>query len=159
MPQTQFAQRFQAYFAKEVAEKAASSLANGAEMGFQILGPEGTELECFCFRRQAGRNQVTEGASANPQLLFKMTEAAAEAILADPADEIGQIGVNIAKLILSPDATRRVSIHFKAGFFTLFTQGYLGVVTAGGGHFATYLASKGLSGMGAIKAALKKKAE
>ena len=51
---------------------------------------------------------------------------------------------------------KKVSVKFKAGFLTLFSKGYLGILTAGGSQFASFLASKGLNGMGAIKEALKK---
>ncbi|MCM2323328.1 MAG: hypothetical protein NDJ90_08715 [Oligoflexia bacterium] len=159
MGQDTLTQRFQTYFDRDVAQKAASSLANGAQIEIQIQGGDGKPAETFTFTRENRKNRIVPGPAAEPQLLFLLTEQAAEAILSDPSQEIGPIGVGIAKLILSPDASRRVSIRFKAGFLTLFTQGYFGVVTAGGAHFASYLASKGLNGMGAIKAALKKKAD
>ena len=49
-----------------------------------------------------------------------------------------------------------MKVEFKAGFLTLFTKGYFGIITAGGSSFSGHLASLGLNGMGAIKAALKK---
>lgn len=143
-------ERFTAYFERDVAQKAAASLSNGVEIEFK------TEGETFTFTRAGGRNKIVSGAPRDPQLQFILTDAAAEAILADPSEDIGAIGVNIARLIVSADGSKRVSIRFKAGFLTLFSKGYLGVLTAGGAQFASYLASRGLNGMGAIKAALKK---
>ncbi len=87
--------------------------------------------------------------------MFHVTPRAADEILNDPAQDIGSIGVNIAKLALSTDANRRVAVQFKAGFLTLFSKGYFGVLKTGGAVFGQFLASKGLSGMEAIKAALK----
>lgn len=158
-PSTQaqsFFPRFEKYFQKPVAQQAAHSLADGAEMEFQVATSDGKVLERFTFTREGGRNKLVPSPARSPQLLFTLTPPAAGAILDDPAEDIGPIGVNIAKLIVSTDANRRVSIQFKAGFFSLFQKGYFGVITAGGSQFASYLASRGLSGMGAIKAALKK---
>lgn len=157
MTNPELTQRFGAYFDREVARNAAASLSNGVEMELQVLDEAGKAASVVTFTKVAGKNQVREGKASDPQIVFTMTPAAAEAILGDTSEDIGAIGVNIAKLILSPDANRRVGIQMKAGFLSLFSKGYFGVVTAGGGAFASFLASKGLNGMGAIKAALGKK--
>jgi len=151
-----YVQRFGRYFARDVAEKAAKTLADGAEMEFCIESSDGTRLETFSFIKSQGSNQCRPTSAASPQLVFRMTPLAAEAILEDPSEEIGIIGVHIAKWIVSPDANKKVHIQFKAGFLTLFNKGYWGVITAGGTDFATFLASKGLSGIGALKNVLSK---
>ena len=143
-------ERFGDYFARPVAENAAKSLGNGAEIEFRIGA-----AEIFTFTRQAGRNAVRAGAAGDPQVVFALSATAAEEILADSSEDIGQIGVQIAKLIVSPDANRRVSVKLKTGFLTLWNKGYFGVIAAGGGPFAAFLASKGLNGLGAIKDTLK----
>jgi len=153
-----YTERFQQYFSREVAQKAAKSLSNGVEMEFQIQSAA-TDLnadETFTFTKTQGRNQIVAGPAKSPQVRFTLTLAAADHILADPSEEIGQIGVNIAKMILSGDAGKKVSFKIHAGFLSLMTQGYFGVVTAGGAAFASFLASHGLNGLGAIKAAFKK---
>jgi len=151
-----FTPRFSEYFNREVAQSAAKSIADGAEMLFQIAGSDGKVQESFTFTRSGGKNQIVATPAQSPHLVFTLTPSAAEQVLSDPSDEIGAIGINIMKLVTSPDANRRVSVKLKAGFITLFTQGYFGVITTGGGAFASFLASKGLNGMGAIKSALKK---
>lgn len=143
-------ERFSTYFDREIAQKAAKSLSNGAEIEIQIDG------ETFTFTKADGKNQVSPGPAKDPQVVFTMTPKAAEAILTDTTEEIGAIGVNILKLIVSKESDRRVQVKLKAGFLTLFSKGYFGVLTAGGSEFAGYLASRGLNGMDAIKAALKK---
>jgi hypothetical protein len=145
-----FHERFSKYFDREVAEKAARPLSDGVEIEFRVAE------EIFTFTRESGRNQIKTGPAKDPQLLFSLTPAAAESILTDPSDEIGTIGVNILKLMVAPDDTRKVSIWFKAGFLTLFSKGYLGVLATGGSQFAAFLASRGLTGLGAIKAAINK---
>jgi hypothetical protein len=145
-----YADRFSQYFDREVAQKAAKSLTDGAEMQFQV----GSEV--FTFTKVSGKNAIKPEAARDPQLIFTLTPGAADAILADPAEEIGQIGVNIAKMIAHHDADKKVSVKFKAGFLTLFAKGYLGIVTAGGSQLASFMASKGLNGISGIKDALKK---
>ena len=145
-----YASRFEKYFARAVAQKAAKSISDGAEMEFQV-GPES-----FTFTKSGGQNTVKPGKARAPQLLFTLTPSAADSILEQGSDDIGAIGVHIAKMIASPENDLKVSIKFKAGFLSLFSNGYFGVLTSGGSQFASFLASKGLSGMGAIKDVLKK---
>jgi hypothetical protein len=151
-----FNPRFSAYFARDVAERAAKTLADGAEIEFRIEGSDGSALETFSFTRAQGKNLCRPTPAQSPQLIFRMTPLAAQAILEDESNEIGQIGIHIAKWVLSPDANKKVHIQFKSGFLTLFNKGYLGVIGAGGAEFAAFLASKGLSGMSAIKTVLSK---
>lgn len=143
-------ERFTQYFEREIAQNAAKSLNDGVEMEFRV------EDEIFTFIKTQGRNEVKSGQAKDPQILFILTPIAAEAVLSDPSEDIGIIAINIVKLILSPDTSKKVGIQFKTGFMTLFSNGYLGVLATGGGQFASYLASKGLNGIGAIKAAFNK---
>ena len=157
---------FSKYFSRPVAETAAQSLSDGVEIAIQVISAPKTGasaptsgenvLETLVFTREKKRNCIKNIAPHQPQLTFRMTEAAAEALLSDPSDQIGEIGVNILRLIFSPDPTKRIWIQFQSGFFTLWSKGYFGVLKAGGSGFAAYLASRGFSGMDAIKAALRK---
>ncbi len=158
-----YADRFAPYFAREVAAKAARSLKNGSEVEFRIRQPGASDgdasIETFTFTRESGRNAIRPTPAASPQVVFTLTPEAADRILADPSEEVGAIGVQIARLIIARDPARQVSVQLKAGFLTLFSRGYLGVVGAGGAAFASFLASRGLGGMGAIKAAIRKTVE
>src|SRR5262245_51016925 len=86
-------ERFQAYFARPVAEAAAKSLGSGAEVRLAVAG------EILTFSREGGRNVVRAGDPADAQVSFTMPAKAAEAILSDPSEDVGQIGVHIAKLL------------------------------------------------------------
>ena len=100
---------------------------------------------------------MAPGPAATPQVTFEFAPGAAESILAAPADsDIGAIGVGIARLILSKDPGQKVRFRLNAGILSLLTKGYFGVVASGGSAFASFLASKGLGGIGAIKNAVKK---
>lgn len=143
-------ERFSRYFDRGVAQKAARSLHDDVEIEFHVAN------EVFTFIKVAGRNQIKPSAAKTPQLVFSLTPVAAEAILTDPSDEIGTIGLNILKLIVSQDEVRKVNVRFTAGFLTLFYKGYLGVLATGGGQVASFLTSKGLNGLSAVKAFIKK---
>ncbi|OFZ56014.1 MAG: hypothetical protein A2428_07225 [Bdellovibrionales bacterium RIFOXYC1_FULL_54_43] len=155
-PSSNFTDRFRAYFERDVAQRAAETIADGAQIEFKIQLSNGSPVESFVFTRTNRKNEV-RGAGANaPQLTFILTPESAELILSDPAEEIGLIGINIFKLILSPDANRRISLKLHVGFITLFSKGYFGVLAKGGHQVASFLASKGLDGLSAIKELLKK---
>lgn len=147
-----FTERFRTYFEREVAQMAAKSISNGAEMEIQV----GTET--FTFTKQGGKNAIIPGSATSPQLIFKLSPKAAEGILAFPSNDIGEIGVHIAKMVIasSKDPEVKVHVQFKAGFLSLFTKGYFGVVATGGAHFASFLASQGLNGIAGIKSFLGK---
>jgi hypothetical protein len=157
MEDARFTERFGEYFRGAPAELAARSLASGAEIEFRIRPPSKDEaLEIFTFGREGGSNRVTPGPAPDPQLTFELTPLAAESILTLPDQDIGRIGIHILTLVAAGDASRKVSVKFHAGFLTLLSKGYLGVLSAGGAGFASALAARGLGGVGAIQAALKK---
>ncbi len=150
MSSNAWSERFQTYFSQEVAQKAAHSLSDGAEIELHV------DTEVFTFTKVDGKNQVIKTPSKDAQIVFIIPPAAAVEILSHSSDKIAEIGIGISKLIVSQDPTKRIQVRFRSGFFTLFSMGYLGVLKTGGSEMATFLASKGLSGVDAIKAILKK---
>src|SRR4051812_32286891 len=92
--------KFIEYFGRNVAERAAKSLSDGAEIEIHV----GDEL--FTFTRVSGRNQVRPAGAKDPQLIFIIPPLAADTILAETSDDIGAIGVGIMKLVVSNDADR-----------------------------------------------------
>ena len=143
-------ERFRTYFEREVAQQAAKSISNGAEMEIRV------GAETLTFTRQGGKNAIVPGASGSPQLIFTLSPKAAEEILIFPSNDIGEIGVHIAKMVVSKDPEVKVHVQFKAGFLSLFTKGYFGVLATGGAHFASFLGSQGLNGIAGIKSFLGK---
>src|SRR6185437_10529280 len=103
-------ERFASFFDREVAQNAAKSISNGSEMEFR------TPAETFTFTRSDGKNAIVPGPAKSPQLVFTMTEKAALGILDYPSNDIGEIGVHIAKMVISTDPDVKISIQFKAGF-------------------------------------------
>ncbi len=156
--ETLFSSRFLQFVQSNTATQATASLADGSEIEFHITGSNKEDIEVFHFRRVKGENTIHVGAASQPQFVFTLTPRAAEEVLALPIDElnVGQVGIELVKLILSPDANKRITIKLKSGIFGLFTQGYFGILTAGGSAFAAFLATKGFNGIGAIKSAISK---
>ncbi|MEK6705013.1 MAG: hypothetical protein AABZ06_04440 [Bdellovibrionota bacterium] len=152
-----YTKRFSEYFEREVAQHAAKSISDKSEIELQIIANDLVAAESLTFMKEGGKNLIHPRPAVDPHIIFKLTPSAADEILADTSTEIGPIGVNIMKLIISRDPSKKISFQIKAGIFTLITKGYFGVLTAGGGQFMAFLASKGINGIGAIKAALKKK--
>ncbi len=152
-----FASRFSAYFQTDVAKAAAAPLSNGVEIELRVQAPENSgPLEVFVFTRKLGQNTIEIRAASKPQIAFTLSPASAEKILDHHSDDIAEMGIFLLHLLTASDANERISFKMKAGFFTLFGLGYFGVIKLGGASFASVLASKGISGIHAIKALLKK---
>ena len=145
-----YSQRFDQYFKRSIAQEASDPLTSGAQMEFQVGD------ETFTFKKEGQETVVTPGTSPSPQLKFQLTSSAADKILDNPSEDIGEIGVTIAKLIVSKDPNEQIRMNLNSGFLTLWNKGYLGVLKKGGSSFTAFLASKGMGGMGALKAAIKK---
>src|SRR5688572_4806757 len=108
--------RITAYFDRNVAQQAAKSLSDAAEVEIRITTPEEKVLETVTFTKRNGKNTVLPNPAKDPQLVFTVTHQAIEDILADPSEDIGSIGVNIMKMMTKSDANRRVSMKITAGF-------------------------------------------
>src|SRR6185437_4849778 len=144
-----FTEQFSRYFSREVAERAARSLSDGAQMEIRVI-----DQETFTFTRQGGKNVIIPGPARSPEIIFEFDAEIARKILDDPTEDIGEIGIHLIKLLTSSQGGAKMNIE--AGFLSLFSRGYFGILKVGGSAFASHLASHGLSGMGAIKTALKK---
>lgn len=145
-----FTERFSQYFQRSAAIQAASSLKDHTQMEFRV----GSEV--FTFSKKLGKNHITPGSAENADLTFSISENAANDILDFPSENIGEIGIHIAKLIVSHDETKKIKMKLNSGFLSLMTKGYFGILKEGGSVFASFLATKGLGGLDGIKNAIKK---
>lgn len=151
-----YSSRFREYFARDVSQLAAASLSDQVEIEIHVNNQEVNSKEVFVFTKLLGKNAIEDRAAQRPDLIFEMTHLAAEEILSDASSDIGAIGVNIIKLAFSGEPAKKVRIEIKVGFLSLFSRGYFGVLKMGGSALNSYLATRGLGGIAAIKAALKK---
>src|SRR5690606_10219001 len=118
--------KFQEYFQRPAARKAAAPLGAGAQVHFTV------ESETFYFEKESAEARVSPGAAPSPQVLMEMGTAGAEKILSYPSEDVGQIGVHIARLILSSQPEEKVRLKLNTGFIGLFQKGYLGLLKTGG---------------------------
>ena len=72
-------------------------------------------------------------------------------LLALSTEDVGDIGVEILKLVTSQDKDTRMTLKVKVGMLTMVRNGYLGVLPLGGTTVMKFLASKGFTGLGKIK--------
>ncbi len=151
-----FTDKFRDFFKRSVVQTATKSLVDGVEIEIQIKEFGDKPREIFCLRRENKLNITRSGPGDNPQIIMKLTPQAAVELLANPSENVGEIGVQCAMFLASPNLQRKLDLEFKAGFLALLSKGFVGVVLAGGKTFAAHLASKGLDGVGAIKALLAK---
>jgi hypothetical protein len=151
-PADSYLARFEEYFAREVAHTAAKSLSNG--VGIEFLIRETSEV--FHFTKEKGLIQLRPGAAPKPELVLSLGQASAEEILSAQHSEIAQAGIQICQLVLAQEPERRIEVSLRVGILKLLTQGYFGILTAGGSSFASFLASQGLGGIDAIKTALQR---
>lgn len=152
--------KFREFLSQEIALKAAKPLSEGVEIGFIVqeagnLGQSGNEIEQFFFKKTRKEPAVSEGPAPSPELCFYLTPMAAQEILDNPSTDIGEMGVRIAKLIVSSDPNLKIKIKLKTSVFGLFAKGFFGVIATGGSSFAAFLASRGLNGLDGIKSAIK----
>ena len=121
---------------------AAEPLKKGVEIGVVI----NDVVDCSFFKD--GEDPRFEKRSAkNPDVVFYIAPDAIEALVAHETDDVGELGIAVAKQYLSGS----VKIKVKGSIFSLLTNGYLGVIKSGGMSFTRFLAGHGLNGLGKIK--------
>jgi hypothetical protein len=126
---------------RSVCEEAADSLRQSVEIGFNIGA-----LECAFFKVD-NKPQLEQRSAKNPDVIFTMAPEAVESLVKDPSNDIAELGINIVKSYLN----KKIKIQVKGSMIALLTNGYLGVIKAGGMSFAKFLGSYGISGLSKIK--------
>lgn len=140
--------------ANSLAIKAADSIKNGRQIGVVVTaGDQKTE---YTFLKEKGANVLREGAASSPDLTFTIPEASAKELTTKKFETVGQVGLHIFEKMLSNDPSQKIHAKIQAGFLGLMTGGYLGVLTAGGGEVAKFLATKGLGSAGKLKETISK---
>lgn len=133
-----------------LAQQAAHSIKNGREIGLVIDGVP------YTFKKDASKNRIESGKSSSPDLIFEIPKQAAEELFSNSFTSVGAVGIFIFEKMLASDPQHKVKARVHAGFLSLMTGGYLGVLAAGGAEVAKFLAQKGLSNPSKIKDAIAK---
>jgi hypothetical protein len=127
---------------RSVCRQAADSLRSRVEIGIVI----NDSLNCAFFKE--GENPRFEAREAKkPDVVFYMKPEAVKSLIENKSDDIGEIGITVAKNYLAGS----IHIKVKGSMIGLLTNGYLGVIKSGGMSFAKFLASHGVTGLGKIK--------
>ncbi len=134
--------------------RAAYSIKDGREI--EILIIDGPAKMSYTFTKKGGKNLVLEGVPSSADLTFTLPKKSADEIIHSEFDSIGQIGLRIFEKMLSEHEDQKIKVKLHAGFLSLMTGGYFGVLTAGGSEVASFLAMKGLASMGKIKDTISK---
>lgn len=147
--------RLEDYFSRPVALRAGEPLGKKAQIELAIQSHEASTPMRYVFSREGNRNRIVpKTVNHQPDLTFGLSPQALDRILDDPSEDIGQIGVNIAKLIFSSNDDEKVSMQLHSGVLTLLKNGYFGVITSGGKSFSAFLAQRGFNGISAIRSAI-----
>ncbi len=133
---------------------AASSIKNGRKIEI-IVVQEKIKTE-YTFRKDSGKNVLEKGKPSEADVTFTMPVAAISEIVSTQFSSVGQVGLRIFEKMLSSDEKQKVKAKLNCGILSLMTGGYLGVLTAGGGDVAKFLATKGLGNLGKLKDTISK---
>ncbi len=107
--------------------------------------------ETLTLTKTGGHARVEAQAPTKPDLTFVIPEAALSRLEASQATSIGDVGIEIAKLLLEEDAALRMQTKVHLGLFDMVRYGYLGVLPLGGPAFMKFLSAKGFGSMSKIR--------
>jgi hypothetical protein len=127
---------------KPACREACGPLRKNVEIGIVL----NDRFNCVFFKEnEEPRFEARE--AKNPDVIFYMKPEAVKSLIENPSDDVGELGITIAKNYLAGS----VKIKIKGSMISLLTNGYLGVIKSGGMSFGKFLASHGISGLGKIK--------
>lgn len=138
----------QTFFSSAIAIEGMSPIKNGVSIAIYV-----DEKGPVSLSREKDKPRILLEQNSKPDLTFWITEAGLKHLNSKPWTSVGEIGIEILKLMAGPDPMKlKAKVHI--GPFDLFRNGYLGVIALGGPTFLSFLASKGLTGIGKIKNAI-----
>lgn len=103
-----------------------------------------------------GAPSIESMAPSKPDLTFVIPELALQHLESVKSDSIGDVGIEIAKLLLDSDPKRRMQTKVHIGVFDMVRFGYLGVLPLGGPAFMKFLTTQGFGSMSKIRSVLSK---
>jgi hypothetical protein len=120
------------------ARKATSPLHRDARVGIELsTGPAH-------FTMQTGGAQVNDGPAESPDFTLTLPDGAVKHITAIESDDVGEVGVEFFKLVLSREPDTKVRVHIHSSTARLLSNGYLGVLAVGGAKVGWWLLKNGI---------------
>jgi len=136
-------------FARPVCQRATQPLRDGTEIAV-FIDEEGPAT----LQKLGGAFEAVAHAPRKPDMTFVVPNRALDQLAATTTEDIGEIGVEILKLMASPEAELRITAKVHIGLFDILRHGYLSVLPLGGASVMKFLGSKGFGGIGKIKDAI-----
>lgn len=151
MPNTEIFDQLQDFFGRRVCIEALKPLSVGSTIAVHV-----PERESFTLSKSKEGPVLTAGAPSKPDLSFWLSEAGIPAILEDRSETVGDVGICLLRRMVADEKEGRMSAKVHLGLFDLYRRGYFSVLALGGPQVMSFLAGKGLTGMGKIKDAIGK---
>lgn len=138
-------EKLKLYFDREICQRATAPLKNGIQVAVIV------DHHHWSLVKDDGKTGLVATAAFHPDFTFSTTSLGIEELMKVTANDIGEIGLGILKLIAESDPEKRMEVKVHIGAFDLFRNGYLGVLPLGGPTVMKFLATKGFSNIGKIK--------
>ena len=140
---------FKTFFAQEVVRRATAPIREGVELALYLdqKGP-------VTLKREKEGMAVHQGEPRTPDMSFWVTTKGLQSLINHDTNDIGEIGIEIIKLMVHEDPEYKLKARVHIHTFTLLRNGYLGVLPLGGATVMKFLASKGLTNISKIKDAI-----
>ncbi|HKJ24118.1 MAG TPA: hypothetical protein VKB65_04800 [Myxococcota bacterium] len=107
--------------------------------------------EAWRLVRQGGTTHLLRGRARDPDLVFRFTPAAIDA-LAETGDGVADFAIRLFELMIDPDESRRVGFRAVASFTRLARRGYVRLLVQDGGpRVFAFAASHRIAGLGALR--------
>lgn len=121
---------------RQAARQAMSAVQEGVEIGIVI----GDMVECALFR-EGNQPKVEPRPARHPDVVFHIKPESVYVLANNSKDEIGEVGVNVLKEIL----TSNIRISVPGRFLNIISRGYIDMIRKGGAPVMGLLAQKGFS--------------
>jgi hypothetical protein len=137
------------FFEKPVCQAATKPLRDGVQIALHLDGADPVTLE-----KQNGVIQVVNAAPKKADMSFWVPAGAIETLSKVETTDVGEVGVEILKLMAHSDPAYHMTAKVHIGVFDLLRHGYLGVLPLGGPTVMKFLGSKGFGNMNKIREAI-----
>lgn len=144
-------QHLQTFLSRDVCKKGTAPLHQGVQLAI-FVGEHGP----FTIEKAEDQAICRSDAPTAPEMTIHVPAKAFEQLCRSDTQEVGEVGVEIIKLMLHSDPNFRIRAKVHIGLFGLLTNGYLAILPLGGGAVMKFLASSGLTSMEKIKTAIER---
>lgn len=148
LPEEALLVRLNQLFSKPVFQQGTKPFSKGVELALKI------ETATVRLVREDSGMKVLPGPAKQPDMTFTLPQNAIGTLESLGTTDIGEMGIEIIKLMMHNDPTYRINAKVHIGGFDLLRNGYFSVLAGGGPTVMRYLATKGFSSLGKIKAAI-----